>query len=88
MPKFPDDNLGDLFPADAFDLAALGFMSLGEEEEADEPETDDGPSIPPTHDMESLDFYLWMQEEVDKEQARRKAAKQAAESKSAAEKKP
>lgn len=42
------------------------------------PEADDGtPRIPPAHDMDSLDFFLWMEEEVDKEQARRQAAKKA-----------
>ncbi len=76
MAKFPDED--QLFPADAFDLAALGFMALGEEEEDAAPEADDGtPRIPPAHDMDSLDFFLWMEEEVDKEQARRQAAKKA-----------
>ena len=71
MAKFPDED--QLFPADAFDLAALGFMDLGEEGEVD----DGTPRIPPAHDMDSLDFFLWMEEEVDKEQARRQAAKKA-----------
>ena len=40
MAKFPDED--QLFPADAFDLAALGFMDLGEEGEVDTaPEADD-----------------------------------------------
>ncbi len=77
MAKFPDED--QLFPADAFDLAALGFRAPGEEGEVDAaPEADDGtPRIPPAHDMDSLDFFLWMEEEVDKEQARRQAAKKA-----------
>ena len=35
MEKFPHEDLGDIFSADAFDLAALGLMNdLGEEEAA------------------------------------------------------
>lgn len=74
MENFPDEALSELFSADAFDLAALGLMDMGAEEAAP-PEDDGTPRISPAHDMESLDFFLWMQEEVDKEQARRKAAR-------------
>ena len=69
-------NLDDLFSsADHFDLAAMGF-ALAEEEAAEaEADEDEIPQINPLHDMDSLDFYLWMDEELEKEAARRKAAK-------------
>ncbi len=75
MEKFPHEDLGDIFSADAFDLAALGLMNDLGEEEAAGPEDDGTPRVAPAHDMDSLDFFLWMEEEVDKEQARRQAEK-------------
>jgi hypothetical protein len=70
MDKFPK-NYDDLFSsADSFDLATLGF-GLGQPE-PEEPEEDE-PRINPLHDMDSLDFYLWVEEEAAKEVARRKA---------------
>ena len=44
-------------------------------DEAAGPEDDGTPRVAPAHDMDSLDFFLWMEEEVDKEQARRQAEK-------------
>jgi hypothetical protein len=75
MDKFPK-NYDDLFSsADSFDLATLGF-GLGQPE-PEEPEEDE-PRINPLHDMDSLDFYLWVEEEAAKEVARRKAQQAAA----------
>lgn len=74
MSLFSEHDLGNLFAADDFDLAALGLMDM--DAGAQMPQDDAEPHIPPTHDMESLEFFLWMEEEVDKEQARRRAAKQ------------
>ena len=58
---------------DDFDLASLG-LGLPVEEE---PEEDEVPAINPLHDMDSLDFHLWMEEEVDKELMRRMAQNRA-----------
>lgn len=73
MAIFPDHDLGDLFAADAFDLAALGLMDM--DTGAELPQDDGNPHVAPAHDMESLEFFLWMEEEVNKEQARRQAKK-------------
>jgi hypothetical protein len=72
MDKFPND-MDLMSSADAFDLASLGF-EFGQlpQEEAQDGE-DDEPRINPLHDMDSLDFYLWVEEEAAKEVARRKA---------------
>ncbi len=67
MDHFPKD-FTDFSSADAFDLATMGF---GVEEETAE---GDDSGIHPLHDPDSLEFYLWMEEEVDKE-ARRRAEK-------------
>lgn len=67
MDQFPKDFDG-LFSADGFDLATIGF---GMEEDA--AVDDDTPRINPLHDPDSLDFYLWMEEEVDNEARRREA---------------
>ena len=73
---FPED-LGGIFTADDFDLATLGFFELDEEEE--DAAGEDTGEIPVPHDMESFEFYLWMEEEVEKEAARRRARKSAGE---------
>lgn len=73
MAIFPDHDLGDFFAADAFDLAALGLMDM--DTGAELPQDDGNPHVAPAHDMESLEFFLWMEEEVNKEQARRQAKK-------------
>lgn len=57
-------NLSSL---DDFDLASLG-LGLPPQEEPQEEE----PTINPLHDMDSLDFHLWMEEEVEKEARRRR----------------
>ena len=60
------DDLGaDLFSHDGLDLIAAGLGPDEEEEELGGDYTN----------MDSLDFYLWMEEEVDKEAARRAARK-------------
>ncbi len=64
------DKLGGMTSLDDLDLAMLGFGLPTEDEEPGE----DGEE---KHyfDMDSMDFQLWMEEEVDKEAARRKAQK-------------
>ena len=66
-------NLGSLASMDDFDLASLGLTLPGK----DEPEEEEEPTINPLHDMDSLDFHLWMEEEVDKELMRRMAQNRA-----------
>ena len=77
MDKFSKD-FGNLGSQDDCDLLSLGF-SLGEEEPAGE-EDDDEPKINPLHDMDSLEFLLWVEEEAQREIARRKAEAQKEES--------
>ena len=60
--------------ADSLDLAALELGMEAFPEEETDPEV---PTINPLHDMNQLDFYLWLDEEVEKEAARRKAMKDA-----------
>lgn len=64
-------SMGGLSSMDDLDMAMLGLLPV-EEEEAPA-ETD--PSVSPYHDMDSIEFHLWMEEEVDKEAARRLAMK-------------
>ena len=68
------DNIGSI---DDLDLAMMGFGLVAEEEE---PEVDENgePTVSPFHDMDSIEFHLWMEEEVDKEAMRRMAMKKAA----------
>lgn len=66
-------NLGSLSSMDDFDLASLGLVLPGK----DEPDEPEEPTINPLHDMDSLDFHLWMEEEVDKELMRRMAQNRA-----------
>ena len=64
----------DIFSSmDAFDLAMMGIFPTAEEE----PQENDEPTVSPFHDMDSIEFHLWMEEEVDKEAARRLARKNA-----------
>lgn len=72
MEKFPE-SFGDLHSADDFDLLSLGFIP---QEEQPEPEEDKEPQINPLHDMDSLEFLLWVEQEATRELERR--AKQAA----------
>ena len=68
------DNIGSI---DDLDLAMMGFGLVAEEEE---PEVDENgePTVSPFHDMDSIEFHLWMEEEVDKEAMRRMAMKKTA----------
>lgn len=66
------DKLGGLTSLDDLDLAMLGFGLPTEDEEPEEEGEEKH-----YFDMDSMDFQLWMEEEVDKEAARRKAQKQA-----------
>lgn len=72
MDQFPE-NFGSLHSADDFDLLSLGFLP---QEEQPEPEEDKEPQINPLHDMDSLEFLLWVEQEATRELERR--AKQAA----------
>ncbi|MBP3318593.1 MAG: hypothetical protein J6K94_01170 [Ruminiclostridium sp.] len=65
------DNIGCI---DDLDLAMMGFGLAKQEEE---PEENEEPTISPFHDMDSIEFHLWMEEEVDKEAMRRMAMKKA-----------
>ena len=64
-------DLGNLSSMDDLDLAMMGFLPTPEEK----PQEDGKPTISPFHDMDSLEFHLWIEEEVDKEAARRMAMK-------------
>ena len=68
------DNIGSI---DDLDLAMMGFGLVAEEEEPEVDENGD-PAVSPYHDMDSIEFHLWMEEEVDKEAMRRMAMKKAA----------
>lgn len=65
------DNIGCI---DDLDLAMMGFGLAKQEEE---PEENEEPTISPFHDMDSIEFHLWMEEEVDKEAMRRMAMNKA-----------
>ena len=67
------DGFSGFFSADDFDLATMG---LAQPEDPVEEE----PEINPLHDMDSIEFHLWMVEEAENESERRKAiaAKEAA----------
>lgn len=71
MDKFSKD-FGGLGSQDDFDLLSLGFFP-GEEAPAGEEEDDGEPKINPLHDMDSLEFLLWVEEEAQREIDRRKA---------------
>ena len=68
------DNIGCI---DDLDLAMMGF-GLAVEEEEEELDENGEPTVSPYHDMDSIEFHLWMEEEVDKEAMRRMAMKKAA----------
>ena len=65
------DNIGCI---DDLDLAMMGF-GLAVEEEEEELDENGEPTVSPYHDMDSIEFHLWMEEEVDKEAMRRMAMK-------------
>ena len=60
MDQFSKD-FGGLHSPDDFDLLSLGLVP-GQEE----------PRINPLHDMDSLEFLLWVEQEAEREMARRK----------------
>ena len=67
------DNIGCI---DDLDLAMMGF-GLAVEEEEEELDENGEPTVSPYHDMDSIEFHLCMEEEVDKEALRRMAMKKA-----------
>ena len=71
MNDWKNFDLSALSSMDDLDLAMMGLLPTEEEPEAPE----EAPAISPFHDMDSIEFHLWMEEEVDKEAARRKAQK-------------
>lgn len=71
--KLSLDSFGSI---DDLDLAMMGFGLVAEEEEEELDENGE-PTVSPYHDMDSIEFHLWMEEEVDKEAMRRMAMKKA-----------
>ena len=71
MNDWKNFDLSALSSMDDLDLAMMGLLPTEEEPEAPE----EAPAISPFHDMDSIEFHLWMEEEVDKEAARRLAMK-------------
>ena len=70
---FNNMNLDSIGNMDDLDLAMMGFGLLPQEEE--ELDENGEPTVSPYHDMDSIEFHLWMEEEVDKEAMRRMAMK-------------
>ncbi len=68
MDKFPDGVSG-LHSPDDFDLLSLGI--LPQEEEPEPPADDEEPRINPLHDMDSVEFLLWVEQEAARELERR-----------------
>ena len=67
-------KLGGLSSQDAFDLLTLGLLPDEEpEEETPEEEEDFVKHVSPLTDMDSLDFYLWVEEGAQAEADRRQA---------------
>ena len=66
-------KLGGLSSQDAFDLLTLGL--LPDEEPEEEPPEEEGfvKHVSPLTDMDSLDFYLWVEEGAQAEADRRQA---------------
>jgi hypothetical protein len=65
-------KLGGLSSSDAFDLLTLGLLPNEEPEEEAEPEEEDFVNhVSPLTDMDSLDFYLWVEEGAQAEAERR-----------------
>ena len=69
MDQFSKD-FGGLHSPDDFDLLSLGLVP-GQEEQAETADQDE-PRINPLHDMDSLEFLLWVEQEAEREMARRK----------------
>lgn len=57
-------HLGGMSSNDAFDLLTLGLLEAPEEEDIVQ-------HVSPLTDMDSLDFYLWVEEGAQAEAARR-----------------
>lgn len=68
MDKFPDGVSG-LHSPDDFDLLSLGI--LPQEEEPEPAADDEEPRINPLHDMDSVEFLLWVEQEAARELERR-----------------
>ena len=68
MDQFSKD-FGGLHSPDDFDLLSLGLVP-GQEEQAETADQDE-PRINPLHDMDSLEFLLWVEQEAEREMARR-----------------
>ncbi|MBR5533826.1 MAG: hypothetical protein IKU62_03180 [Ruminiclostridium sp.] len=73
---FSNISLDSFGSIDDLDLAMMGFNLMGQEEEEELDENGE-PTVSPYHDMDSIEFHLWMEEEVDKEAMRRMAMKKA-----------
>ena len=69
MDQFSKD-FGGLHSPDDIDLLSLGLVP-GQEEQAETADQDE-PRINPLHDMDSLEFLLWVEQEAEREMARRK----------------
>ena len=67
MDQFSKD-FGGLHSPDDFDLLSLGLVP-GQEEQAETADQDE-PRINPLHDMDSLEFLLWVEQEAEREMAR------------------
>ena len=61
MDQFSKD-FGGLHSPDDFDLLSLGLVP-GQEEQAETADQDE-PRINPLHDMDSLEFLLWVEQEA------------------------
>lgn len=66
MDQFSKD-FGGLHSPDDFDLLSLGLVP-GQEEQAETADQDE-PRINPLHDMDSLEFLLWVEQEAEREMA-------------------
>lgn len=65
-------KLGGMSSQDAFDLLTLGILPNEEPEKEEDPEEEDlVQHVSPLTDMDSLDFYLWVEEGAKLEAERR-----------------
>lgn len=73
MDQFPKGT-GGFSTQDDFDLLSLGIIPDEEEPApAEDAEGEGEPRINPIHDMDSVEFLLWVEEGARQEIARRKA---------------
>ena len=68
-------HLGGMSSNDAFDLLTLGLFPDEEPEEEAPEEEDIVQHVSPLTDMDSLDFYLWVEEGAQAEADRRRQNK-------------